>query len=145
MLSFLINSLLSDLSLPEPPWEEIEASLHCLRAAQEAVPEDENTFLPRFFSPEILGRLPTTGDSRTRATTLALLGESFRSKTFHVSSQSSPSLFSFYQATTRLGSTPTLLTSSPPSPTSFPLSRSLHSARRRPKLSRHSATFVERV
>lgn len=76
MLSFLINSLASDLSLPEPPWEEIEASLHCLRAAQEAVPEDENTFLPRFFSPEILGRLPTAGDSRTRATTLALLGES---------------------------------------------------------------------
>ncbi|KAL7414593.1 armadillo-type protein [Mrakia frigida] len=75
MLSFLINSLASDLSLSEPPWEEIEASLHCLRAAQEAVPEDENTFLPRFFSPEILGRLPTAGDSRTRATTLALLGD----------------------------------------------------------------------
>lgn len=95
MLSFLINSLLSDLSLPEPPWEEIEASLHCLRAAQEAVPEDENTFLPRFFSPEILGRLPTTGDSRTRATTLALLGESPRSRTSDLASRADRCSFSF--------------------------------------------------
>lgn len=76
MLSFLVSSLVEDLSSPSgPPWEEIEATLHCLRAAQEAVPVEEDVFLPRLFSPEILGRLPTTGDSRTRATTLALLGD----------------------------------------------------------------------
>ena len=76
MLSFLVNSLVEDLSSSTPPWEEIEATLHCLRAAQEAVPTEEDTYLPRLFSPEILGRFPTTGDSRTRATMLALLGMS---------------------------------------------------------------------
>jgi hypothetical protein len=74
LLGYLVDSLLADLASPNPIWEEVEATLHCLRCAQEAVELEEATHLPRLFSAEALGRLPSTGDARVRLTTLALIG-----------------------------------------------------------------------
>jgi hypothetical protein len=42
---------------------------------QEAVPLEDNRHLTRFFSPEILGRLPTVGQDRIRRTTLGVVGK----------------------------------------------------------------------
>ncbi|KAF5376630.1 hypothetical protein D9615_007856 [Tricholomella constricta] len=55
-------------------WEEIEATLHCITSIQEALDLEKTPHLPRIFSPEILGRLPSTGASRIRRTTLGLIG-----------------------------------------------------------------------
>ncbi|TFY77229.1 hypothetical protein EWM64_g6783 [Hericium alpestre] len=76
MLAFYVNDNVACLSVPEESvqWEEIEASLHCIMSIQEAVPVEENEYLARLFSPEILGRLPTTKHIRLRRTTLALIG-----------------------------------------------------------------------
>jgi hypothetical protein len=80
MLSFFVTSLSQSLSsLPHHPpspeqWAEIEATLHCLRCAQEALPMDENEFVPVVFSEEILGRLPKDGESLVKKTMLALIG-----------------------------------------------------------------------
>ena len=55
--------------------QEIEATLHCIMAVQEAVPVEDSAQLRQVFGPEILGRLPKTGDDRVRTITLHLIGE----------------------------------------------------------------------
>ena len=59
--------------------QEIEATLHCVMAVQEAVPVEDSPHLRRIFGPDILGRLPKTGDERCRRTALHLIGASFAS------------------------------------------------------------------
>lgn len=54
--------------------QEIEATLHCLTCIQEALDYTQTPQLGRIFSPEIMGQLPSTGRSRTRRTTLSLIG-----------------------------------------------------------------------
>ena len=44
-------------------------------SVQEAVPLEDNPFIARLFGPDILGRLPTTGQDKIRRTTLSLTGE----------------------------------------------------------------------
>ncbi|KAF9228193.1 ARM repeat-containing protein [Gyrodon lividus] len=55
-------------------WEEIEATLHCVMSVQEAVPLEDNPLIARLFGPDVLGRLPTTGQDRIRRTALSLTG-----------------------------------------------------------------------
>lgn len=43
---------------------------------QEAVPLEDNLFLARLFGPDVLGRLPTSGQDRIRRTMLGLIGRS---------------------------------------------------------------------
>ncbi|KAI9058664.1 ARM repeat-containing protein [Trametes sanguinea] len=76
MLSFYVNDLLHRLATrPEKDgWEEIEATLHCVMAVQEAVPVEDSPHLRQIFGPEILGKLPRAGDDRVRRTTLHLIG-----------------------------------------------------------------------
>ncbi|KAG2116288.1 hypothetical protein DEU56DRAFT_919267 [Suillus clintonianus] len=57
-------------------WEEIEATLHCIMSIQEAAPLEDNPFLARLFGPDVLGRLPTSGQERIRRTMLGLIGRS---------------------------------------------------------------------
>lgn len=57
-----------------PDLQEIEGTLHCVMAVQEAVPVEDNAHLARIFGPEILGRLPVTGNVRVRRTALLLIG-----------------------------------------------------------------------
>lgn len=54
-------------------WEEIEATLHCIMSIQEAVPLEDNPFLAKLFGPDVLGRLPTSGQDRIRRTMLGLI------------------------------------------------------------------------
>ncbi|KAF8331847.1 armadillo-type protein, partial [Cantharellus anzutake] len=54
-------------------WETIEASLHCVKCAQDAVPLQENIYLRRLFS--ILTEIPASGNHRVRQTALNLIGE----------------------------------------------------------------------
>jgi hypothetical protein len=44
-------------------------------SVQEAVPLEDNQFIARLFGPDVLGRLPTTGQDRIRRTALSLMGE----------------------------------------------------------------------
>ena len=44
-------------------------------SVQEAVPLEDNPFIARLFGPDVLGRLPTTGQDRIRRTALSLTGE----------------------------------------------------------------------
>ncbi|THH20956.1 hypothetical protein EW146_g521 [Bondarzewia mesenterica] len=76
MLAYYVNDIVDRLSKGEEVngWEEIEATLHCIMSIQEPVPQDPNAHLSRLFSPEILGRLPTTGNNRVRRTTLGVIG-----------------------------------------------------------------------
>ena len=46
-------------------------------AVQEAVPVEDSAQLRQVFGPEILGRLPKTGDDRVRTITLHLIGETY--------------------------------------------------------------------
>lgn len=46
-------------------------------SVQEAVPLEDNPHLARIFGPDILGRLPTTGQDRVRRTALAIIGQFF--------------------------------------------------------------------
>lgn len=54
--------------------QEIEATLHCIVSVQEAIDMGQSLHLPRLFSAEILGRLPSTGHGRIRRTMLTLIG-----------------------------------------------------------------------
>ena len=54
--------------------QEIEGTLHCVMAIQEAVPLEDNPHLRRLFGPDILGKLPTSGNDRVRRTALVLIG-----------------------------------------------------------------------
>ena len=62
---------IAQLNLPQ----DLEAVFFCLYAVHEAVLEDEATYLPRLFSPAILGRLPTEGFTALRGTALRMVGE----------------------------------------------------------------------
>ncbi|KAF9568579.1 hypothetical protein EC968_002917 [Mortierella alpina] len=53
---------------------QLEATLYCLKALSEVVPHTENVQLPRFFSDQIFGRLPTNVVCRARETALSLVG-----------------------------------------------------------------------
>ncbi|KAI0714221.1 ARM repeat-containing protein [Cerioporus squamosus] len=76
MLAFYVNDVLQRLSTRQAHdgWEEIEATLHCVMAVQEAVPVEDSPHLRQIFGPEILGQLPKTGDDRVRRTALHLIG-----------------------------------------------------------------------
>ncbi|KAH9886674.1 ARM repeat-containing protein [Cubamyces lactineus] len=76
ILSFYVNDLLQRLSTRQAQdgWEEIEATLHCVMAVQEAVPVEDSPHLRQVFGPDILDRLPKTGDERVRRTALHLIG-----------------------------------------------------------------------
>ncbi|KAH9942102.1 ARM repeat-containing protein, partial [Amylocystis lapponica] len=76
LLAYYVNDLLERLAVQQEKqgWEEIEATLHCVMAVQEAVPLVDNQHLRRVFGPEILGRLPSTGRERVRRTALNLIG-----------------------------------------------------------------------
>lgn len=51
--------------------------MHCIMSIQEAIDLTESTpHLPRLFGPEILGRLPQTGQPRVRRTMLGVIGAS---------------------------------------------------------------------
>ena len=54
--------------------QEIEATLHCIMSIQEALNLEKAPHLPRLFSPEIFGRLPSTGRTRVRRTALGVIG-----------------------------------------------------------------------
>ncbi|TBU41864.1 ARM repeat-containing protein [Dichomitus squalens] len=76
MLSFYVSDTLQRLTARQAheEWNEIEATLHCIMAVQEAVPVEDSPHLRQVFGPEILGRLPRTGDDRVRTTALYLIG-----------------------------------------------------------------------
>jgi len=57
-----------------PFLQEVEASLHCIMSVQEAVDLEKSPQLRRLFSPQIFGRLPSTGRSRIRRTALGVVG-----------------------------------------------------------------------
>ncbi|KAL5498163.1 hypothetical protein ACEPAH_2293 [Sanghuangporus vaninii] len=59
---------------PNDGWEDVESILHCLMSVQEAVVVSENVELQRLFGPEIVGRLPRSGQDRVRRTALSLIG-----------------------------------------------------------------------
>lgn len=136
MLSYLVNTLVEELSSPSGSSEQVEGTLHCLRAAQEAVPQEENDWLPRLFSSDVLGLLPATGDSRARATALDLIGASLP----HERAVCDVADAEFLQATTLPGSTLILPACSLQFPTSSPPSRRLRCARPPPTRSSTSAT-----
>ncbi|KAI0791113.1 ARM repeat-containing protein [Abortiporus biennis] len=76
MLAYYINDLTERLMTKQESqgWEEIEATLHCIMAVQEAVAVEENEHLSRLFSSDVLSRLPSTGNDRVRRTTVLLIG-----------------------------------------------------------------------
>ncbi|KAF9326091.1 hypothetical protein BG006_010443 [Podila minutissima] len=53
---------------------QLEATLYCIKALSEVVPHTESCQLPRFFSDQIFGRLPSTIVCRARETALTLVG-----------------------------------------------------------------------
>ncbi|KAG7094032.1 hypothetical protein E1B28_007654 [Marasmius oreades] len=77
MIGFFVSEVANDLTsiqIGRKEWEDVEATLHCILSIQEALDYEKTPHLPRLFSPEILGRLPTAGHIRVRRTTLSLLG-----------------------------------------------------------------------
>ncbi|RDB17659.1 Importin-13 [Hypsizygus marmoreus] len=76
MLGYFVDDIAQRLASRQESdgWEEIEATLHCIASIQEALDLENTPHLPRLFSPEILGRLPSTGHSRIRRTTIGLIG-----------------------------------------------------------------------
>ena len=57
---------------------------------QEAVPVEENAPLLRLFSPDVLGRLPSSGPDRVRRTMLQLIGNDLPCDLFEVSDYAPP-------------------------------------------------------
>ncbi|KAI9244489.1 armadillo-type protein [Phascolomyces articulosus] len=55
-------------------FQDLEATMFCLKSICEEIPPDENTYIREFFGPKVLGRLPTNGDFRLQNTTLLLMG-----------------------------------------------------------------------
>ncbi|KAI0743038.1 ARM repeat-containing protein [Daedaleopsis nitida] len=76
MLTFYVDEITRQLSTRRDAdgWEEIEATLHCIMAVQEAVPVEDSHQLRKIFGPEILGRLSVVGEERLRRTVLHLIG-----------------------------------------------------------------------
>ncbi|KAG0297244.1 hypothetical protein BGZ98_000659, partial [Dissophora globulifera] len=52
----------------------LESTLYCLKALSEVVPHTESIQMPRFFSDQVFGRLPTVISCRARETALSLVG-----------------------------------------------------------------------
>ncbi|PCH43249.1 ARM repeat-containing protein [Wolfiporia cocos MD-104 SS10] len=76
LLQFYVEDTLQRLASKQAHqgWEEVEATLHCIMAIQEAVPIEDNPHLRRVFGSDILGRLPMSGTDRVRRTALLLAG-----------------------------------------------------------------------
>ncbi|KDR78193.1 hypothetical protein GALMADRAFT_65460 [Galerina marginata CBS 339.88] len=76
MLGYYVNDIAERLAVRQEAdgWQEIEATLHCIMSIQEAIDMDTALHLNRLFSPEILGRLPSTGRARVRRTALGVIG-----------------------------------------------------------------------
>ncbi|KAK4049852.1 hypothetical protein OIV83_003908 [Microbotryomycetes sp. JL201] len=70
----LVESQLSETPSSQDGFEELEATLFCLYAIQEAVSTDESDSLVRLFGPNGLGRLPQQGQLTLRSTALKLIG-----------------------------------------------------------------------
>ncbi|KAI0937932.1 hypothetical protein AcW1_002387 [Taiwanofungus camphoratus] len=92
LLGYYVRDIIERLTTKpgQQGWEEVEATLHCIMAVQEAVPLEDNPHLSRIFGPEILGCLPTAGNHRVRRTALSLIGS--YASWFAKSSQSSSAL-----------------------------------------------------
>jgi hypothetical protein len=75
MLGYFLEDMQKRFAQPNGSqgWEEIEATLHCIMSIQEAVPLEDNPILARLFGPDVLGRLPTSGQDRIRRTMLGLI------------------------------------------------------------------------
>ncbi|QRV85310.1 Myb protein 1A [Ceratobasidium sp. AG-Ba] len=74
MLRALIEPLVPQLAAEHIDWEDVESTLHNIKAIQEALPVDPNPALATLFGPRVLGRLPRTGTHRVRRTALATVG-----------------------------------------------------------------------
>ncbi|KAF8962197.1 armadillo-type protein [Flammula alnicola] len=76
MIGYYVNDIAERLAARQEGdhWQDIEATLHCIMSIQEAIDMDSVQHLDRLFSPEILGRLPSTGRSRVRRTALGVIG-----------------------------------------------------------------------
>ncbi|CUA76173.1 Myb-binding protein 1A [Homo sapiens] [Rhizoctonia solani] len=74
MLRALVEPLVDKLSTEHVDWEDVEATLHNIKAIQEALPVDPNPSLATLFGPRVLGRLPRAGTHRVRRTALATVG-----------------------------------------------------------------------
>ncbi|KAF8742077.1 ARM repeat-containing protein, partial [Rhizoctonia solani] len=74
MLRELVDPLVERLANEPVDWESVEATLHNIKAIQEALPVDPNPSLATLFGPRVLGRLPRAGTHRVRRTALATVG-----------------------------------------------------------------------
>ncbi|KAF8188698.1 armadillo-type protein [Pholiota molesta] len=76
MLAYFVNDIIERLATRQESdgWQEIEATLHCIMSIQEAIDMETIPEMKRIFSPEVLGRLPSTGRSRVRRTALGVIG-----------------------------------------------------------------------
>ncbi|KAF8147686.1 armadillo-type protein [Crassisporium funariophilum] len=97
MLGYYVNDIAERLSTRADTdgWQEIEATLHCVMSIQEALDMEKATHLSRLFSPEIFGRLPSTGRTRVRRTALGVVGAYsswFATQTHPPPSSSQPNL-----------------------------------------------------
>ncbi|KAF8762018.1 ARM repeat-containing protein [Rhizoctonia solani] len=64
MLRELVDPLVERLVNEPVDWESVEATLHNIKAIQEALPVDPNPSLATLFGPRVLGRLPRAGTHR---------------------------------------------------------------------------------
>ncbi|KAG6908732.1 hypothetical protein DXG01_003577 [Tephrocybe rancida] len=76
MLGYLVDDVVQRLAARQETdgWQEIEATVHCITSIQEAIDMETTPHLPQVFGPDILGKLPSTGATRIRRTTLSLIG-----------------------------------------------------------------------
>ncbi|KAG0228175.1 hypothetical protein BGW42_002332 [Actinomortierella wolfii] len=58
----------------EDGYRKLEATLYCIKCLSEVAPHTENVYMPRFFSDEILGRLPSNILCKARETALGVIG-----------------------------------------------------------------------
>ncbi|KAF9192441.1 hypothetical protein BGZ51_005635 [Haplosporangium sp. Z 767] len=70
----LSGTIIAENTLLDIEFVRLEATLYCLKALSEVVPNTENVQMPRFFSEQIFGRLPTNVVCRARETALGLVG-----------------------------------------------------------------------
>ncbi|KAL1406931.1 hypothetical protein Q8F55_006343 [Vanrija albida] len=78
MLDSLTRIATEQASNPSTPWQDIEATLHCIRYSGEGVPLAERVSLPVLFSDQVLGQLqqrPTAGlgEERLRLTVVCMI------------------------------------------------------------------------
>ncbi|KAK4687604.1 importin-13, partial [Tremellales sp. Uapishka_1] len=77
MIKHLAEGVVGQLE-SNAPWQDIEATLHCIRYSAEAVPLGEEMNLPIIFGERVLGRLAQRplagkGEERLRLTTVCLI------------------------------------------------------------------------